>query len=945
MANSRHVTVTILLSFLTTTGIIVAQPSVWTSRGPGGGGAFYQASISPHNAAEMFITSDMSNVFRSTDGAATWNLLDYRSMQGSGIAGRVAFTSQPLVIYALSAVGEQNRPAKSTDGGATWTYCASDPTSGGGFSLYADPNSTANLFVTDYSNLYYSSDGGATFALKFTSNANGAGCHIAGAFFDGATIYVGTNAGLLVSTNGGSTFAITPLGGMQAGEVMLSFAGARQGSTVRLLCVVMNSADVYAGITGADFWGYKNIYSIDVGQSNWTARGSGIPSGSYPFFIGMARNTIDVAYVAGGSGSAAPVVLKTTNGGGSWQSVFQTANNQNIATGWSGTGGDRGWSYGEYALGFTVAPMDPSVAIITDLGCAHVTASGGASWRQAYVSVQDQNPANAATPIGRFYHGIGLENTSCWSLCWIDNTTLFLGQTDIKGARSNDAGQSWSFGYTGHSQNSMYRVIKHPVSGTLYAATSTVHDMYESTYLTDARINPSGAAGRVLASTDKGVTWTNVYAVGYPVVWVEADKANANRLYASVIHPAQGGIYVTNNALAGAASTWTKLATPPRTEGHPYNIIVLNDGSLVCSYSGRRAGSPQAFTASSGVFYSTDQGASWLDRSSASMRYWTKDVVVDPTDASQNTWYCGVANGWGGPPNGLGGLYKTTDRGVSWNRVLTLDHVESCAFRPDSPAEMYITTETSGLWYTANHNAPSPNFVNVASYKFRHPMRVFFNPTNNDEVWVTSFGGGLFTGTAMKVPVELASFHAAYADGAVRLTWSTTKETNNRGFTIERSMRTSAGAGIDDAQAVWRRIGFVHAGAHSVAGGEYVYTDGSVFEDGVYRYRLQQEDNDGTLHASPIASVEVRSSSSPIVSLFPNPVVRGGTVRILAGWSARIEIADPLGRVVKSIAPTAASGSATPTIDVSTDDLLPGFYLCRISTETATTAQRLVVLR
>jgi hypothetical protein len=35
------------------------------------------------------------------------------------------------------------------------------------------------------------------------------------------------------------------------------------------------------------------------------------------------------------------------------------------------------------------------------------------------------------------------------------------------------------------------------------------------------------------------------------------------------------------------------------------------------------------------------------------MRYWTKDVVIDPHDATQNTWYAGVWSGWGGPPNGL----------------------------------------------------------------------------------------------------------------------------------------------------------------------------------------------------------------------------------------------------------------------------------------------------
>ena len=60
-----------------------------------------------------------------------------------------------------------------------------------------------------------------------------------------------------------------------------------------------------------------------------------------------------------------PVVWKTTNGGLSWSEVFRTAGNLNIYTGWSGDGGDRGWSYGEYALGLAVSAANPDIAAIT----------------------------------------------------------------------------------------------------------------------------------------------------------------------------------------------------------------------------------------------------------------------------------------------------------------------------------------------------------------------------------------------------------------------------------------------------------------------------------------------------------------------------------------------------------------------------------------------------
>jgi len=36
-----------------------------------------------------------------------------------------------------------------------------------------------------------------------------------------------------------------------------------------------------------------------------------------------------------------------------------------------------------------------------------------------------------------------------------------------------------------------------------------------------------------------------------------------------------------------------------------------------------------------------------------------------------------------------------------------------------------------------------PVFERVMSYPFMHPMRLFFNPFNDSEIWATSFGNGM----------------------------------------------------------------------------------------------------------------------------------------------------------------------------------------------------------
>jgi len=725
-------------------------PLQWQVRGSGGGGALFSPQFNPANPNDIYVASDMSQVFHTTNAGASWQTVDFRQLQG-GHEARVQFTEDPNIRYSIDYSNVNGidlvRPSKSIDGGQTWQPTAVDPTDGGAYYLFADPTNHNRVVVTDYTSLYFSSNGGQTWALRYTTSNSGAGLLVGGAFWDGQNIYFGTNAGLLVSSNGGTSFAVANVGGLPTGHVLLSFAGAKSGTTTRFLAVTLSSADVYAGIAGYDNGGGAGVVTLDWGAASWTVRNLGATS-AWPFYAGMSLTDINTMYVAGGSSASSPGVYKSVNGGSTWTSVLNTANNQNVATGWSGAGGDRDWSYGEFALGFAVSASDASKLIITDLGFAHSSLDGGATWQALYVPAADRNPAGANTPKGRAYHDTGLDNTTSWAVGWADATHVFISNSDVRGQLSLDGGQTFGYGYTGHTRNSMYRTVTH-ANGIMYGAAGSVHDLYQSTTLQDTRID--GGSGAVLFSTDKGVTWQTLHDFNDVVSWAAVDPNNPNRLYASVVNSTAGGIYVTNNLNAGAASTWTKLTNPPRTEGHPLDIVVLSDGMLVVSFSGRR-NSAGAFTASSGVFVSTDGGTTWLDRSDAGMRYWTWDVVVDPFDATQNTWYAGVFSGWGGPPNDLGGLYKSTNRGVSWTRIVTLDGVTSLTFNPSDQNEGYMTTETRGLWFSGNMRTATPTFAAAASYPFRQPERVFFNPHNPSEIWVTSFGGGVRVGTTAVAP-------------------------------------------------------------------------------------------------------------------------------------------------------------------------------------------------
>lgn len=712
----------------------------------------FALSINPSDNNEYYVACDMGELFHTTDFGLTYNQVNFQQLI-AGHNSKVCYTSTSGLLYSVSYANNKIVPMKSNDNGVTWTELVGNPdNTEETFSIDADYNNPNRVIISYYGAIYFSNNGGTSFTLIHTALSSGSGNTVGGVFFDGANIYIGTNDGVLVSTNSGSTWNTATISGLPTNDRIWSFAGAKVGTTTRFFCITADVSNIYAGVVGSNYFGFMTgVYSVDYGIGNWTPKMTGITMGTdYPMFVGMASNDINTVYLAGSNSNSEPIVLKTTNAGTGWNPVFKTANNLNINTGWSGQGGDRGWSYGECPFAIAVAPNNVNDVIFGDFGFIHKTSNGGTTWQQAYLNTAGQHPVNTITPTFANYQSVGIENTTCWQIHWIDANNMWSCYSDIRGIRSTDAGNSWSFNYTGNTANSTYRVVQHPSNGTLFAATSNIHDMYQSTRLADAQLDAADANGKIIYSTNNGLTWQDLKVFNHPVFWITLDPSNPNRAYASVIHynggTGLGGIYMTNNLNSLASSTWTLLPNPPRTEKHPASIVVLNDGKMVCTYSGRRT---TTFTASSGVFIYNPTSNTWTDVSHAGMYYWTKDIVIDPNDVTQNTWYAGVFSGWGGAPNGLGGLYKTTNRGTSWTKLTgtTIDRVTSLTFNPTNANEVYLTTEGQGLWVSHNINASSPTFSIVPSYPFQQPERVFFNPYNTNQMWVSSFGNGMKMGT------------------------------------------------------------------------------------------------------------------------------------------------------------------------------------------------------
>lgn len=105
-------------------------------------------------------------------------------------------------------------------------------------------------------------------------------------------------------------------------------------------------------------------------------------------------------------------------------------------------------------------------------------------------------------------------------------------------------------------------------------------------------------------------------------------------------------------------------------------------------------------------------------------------------------------------------------------------------------------------------------------------------------------------------PVELISFNGTGSPEGNKLTWETSWETGNKGFSVERSANAFA----------FKEIGFVPGASDSRMKKQYTFID--IQTNGPAYYRLKQLDWDGTSFYSKIIAVK---PAGGITKVYPNP--------------------------------------------------------------------------
>jgi photosystem II stability/assembly factor-like uncharacterized protein len=166
---------------------------------------------------------------------------------------------------------------------------------------------------------------------------------------------------------------------------------------------------------------------------------------------------------------------------------------------------------------------------------------------------------------------------------------------------------------------------------------------------------------------------------------VEAVPGNADVAY---VGTAAGGVWKTTNG----GTRWTALFDDQPTQS--IGDLALEPGNPNVIYAGTgEANVRNSVSFGRGVYKSTDGGASWKFIGLGDTRHIAR-VVVSPREPN-TVFVCAVGHMSG--PNAERGVFRSTDGGANWTKVLYLDDRHGCSdldIDPSNPNQIY-----AALWY------------------------------------------------------------------------------------------------------------------------------------------------------------------------------------------------------------------------------------------------------
>src|SRR5579864_3761113 len=455
------------------------RPGNFKIIGPGGGGAMFHPTVSPHDPDTVLVSCDMTGAYITHDGGKSWRMFNLRDVVQF-------FVFDPLdknVIYAQS-----NGLWRSEDQGETWNLIYPQPSSVKSVKMSSDHSDEEIIAEPDPL--------GSITAMAIDPA-------------DSKVFYVAAGDrkkgpfGLFLSRDAGQIWTkeadlpdlanklwVNPSSPRNERTLLVAgshFIAEKNSSGMKKIPAPPAKAftDISAGFNKNGkpviyVIGDESAYASENEGTTWRKAVLG-PGNGKMRAIATSFHNPDTAYVSYNSLEEGAIkwlgVAKTTDAGRNWLPVWKENSDPtakpaaNIHDAWITERFGADW--GENPLALTVADQDANVSYGTDLGRTMRTTDGGANWVAVYSRRSGENAWTST--------GLDVTTTYGYHFDPFDHNRQFISTTDIGLFRSEDGGESWVSSTQGVPKdwmNTTYWIVFDPaVKGRVWSVNSWTHDL------------------------------------------------------------------------------------------------------------------------------------------------------------------------------------------------------------------------------------------------------------------------------------------------------------------------------------------------------------------------------------------------------------------------------------------------------------------------------------